>query len=124
MNILLIEDNEVIRKGLVAELEKVGHTLSAIENADPVGADDFNLDRFDRVIADCDRPDFSGLHVIDVNKRLPQPVPCLVHSWQEPEFDLESGTCNVKELAAQYPWLKYAQRRIGRNLYLWKFIEE
>ena len=65
MNVLVIDDNEIVRRALVRQLEKI--VLKIIECEDGMkGLEEYqkNKQRFDFVIVDYQMPQMSGIEVI------------------------------------------------------------
>ena len=81
MNILLVEDEDAVRKGMVRILERLGHKVCWSGTGE--GAVRLSkTEQIDLVILDIGLPDISGY---DVARRLPRGLPLIILSGLEAE---------------------------------------
>ena len=89
-NLLIIEDDELLRDGLCAQLAQIGHTVTAAADGE-VAQRLLETQRFDGVVLDLGLPKISGMDLLHwVRKRLPA-LPVLILTARDGVDDRVQG---------------------------------
>ncbi|MBZ0255401.1 response regulator [bacterium] len=79
MKILLVEDDERVRKILRIHLTKAGHELIEAENGQ-VGWDMFSVDQFDFILCDIRMPRINGIELVKKIRETSKDIPIIILS--------------------------------------------
>lgn len=79
MKVLIVDDDEWLRKRLVQLAGKLGHTATEAGNAWEA-FDELETSTFDAIVTDVQMPDGNGIELLQILRRLDVQPPTYVHS--------------------------------------------
>ncbi len=88
MNVLVIDDNAVVRDLLVVAIERAGHRVQAVGNGND-GLDLVERGNVDAVVTDVFMPECDGIEVLRALRARRPDLPVLVISGGSPMIDVD-----------------------------------
>jgi len=90
MRIVLVEDNQSLRRGITYRLSDDGHAVDALEDGDLASAF-LRQEQFDLVILDINLPGRNGLDLLDDMRSRGDPRPVILLTARSPTADRVLG---------------------------------